>query len=90
MLDHLLDPDSPSKKELWLERKVEERTIEIQDLLDDLEDLPEWFQEVVDWNTVEERLSNEFAEQWEEDQAEAVISAWEERQEALDAECRGW
>lgn len=90
MLDHLLDPDSPSKKELWIEQKVEERIVEIQDLLDGLEDLPEWFQEVVDWNKVEERLSSEFAEQWEEDQAEAVISAWEERQEALDAECRGW
>lgn len=90
MLDHLLEPDSPSKEELWLEKKVEERMIQIQDLLDGLEGLPEWFQEVVDWDTVEERLNDEFVKQWEEDQAEAEISAWEDRQAALDAECRGW
>lgn len=90
MLDHLLEPDTPGQEELWLEQKVEERMTEIQDLLDSLEDLPEWFQEVVDWDKVEDRLSEEFAKQLEEDKAEAEIAAWEDRQAARDAECYGW
>lgn len=63
---------------------------EIQDLLDSLEELPEWFQEVVNWEEVEDRLDEEFVKQLEEDKAEAEISAWEDRQAARDAECYGW
>lgn len=90
MLDHLINPDEPSKQEEWVEKKVEVRMTEVQDLLDSLENLPKWFQEVVDWEAVEERLSDDFANQWKEDQAEAEISAWEDRQAAQDAECFGW
>lgn len=90
MLDHLLEPDSPSKEELWLEQKLEERMTGIQVSLDNLAGLPKWFHEVVDWVTVEERLSKELAQQLEEDKAEAAISAWEDRQAAQTAECFGW
>lgn len=88
MLDHLLNPDSPSKDELWIEEKVEERLCELQDTVDN--ELPEWFQEYVDWEAIEVRLVEEFTQRLEEKKDEAAISAWEDRQAAQDAECYGW
>lgn len=77
MLDHLIDPDRLSAKEEWVEAQVEREYNDIERFVS--RDLPIWFDSCVNWTEVEDRLREQFSQQWDEDEAERQISEWEDR-----------
>lgn len=79
MLDHLLEPDVESSEDLWVEARVEERVIKLQDTMDKTKDLPEWLQDYVDWDAVSKHLDEVFRLQLKEEQFEADVLALEAR-----------
>lgn len=89
MLDHLINPDEPSKYEEWVEKRADERLDELLDIVA-MSDLPDWFDSCIDWDSVRSELYAQAIREYEEMKAEAEISAWEDRQAAQDAECFGW
>lgn len=63
----------------WVENKVEATIISFLDVLNDRSVLPNWFEDMVDWDSVEKILSQHFSQQWEEQKTERSISDFEDR-----------
>lgn len=83
MLDYLLDMDTPSKKEAWVESRVEDQLGVIEDefgFFSESEGIPSWFNDYVDWESIQDRLKDEAEDQWDKEMEEAKISAWEDKQ----------
>lgn len=81
MLDHLIEPDLPSKKDIWVEQRVEELLDEFQEELVSfnlgrfgLDD------DCVDFDLVRRHFLEQASEEWEEDQINHAITAWENAQ----------
>lgn len=63
----------------WVENKVEATIISFLDVLNDRSVFPNWFEDMVDWDSVEKTLSQHFSQQWEEQKTERSISDFEDR-----------
>lgn len=81
MLDHLIEPDVPSKKELWVTQRVEELLEQFQEELV-LFDLDRFGldEDCIDLDLVQLRFLAQANDEWEEDQTNAAITAWENAQ----------
>lgn len=66
-------------KSEWVENKVEATIISFLDVLNDRSVFPNWFEDMVDWDSVEKTLSQHFSQQWEEQKTERSISDFEDR-----------
>lgn len=66
-------------KSEWVENKVEATIISFLDVLNDRSVFPNWFEDMVDWDSVEKTLSQHFSQQWEERKTERSISDFEDR-----------
>lgn len=66
-------------KSEWVENKVESTIISFLDVLNDRSVFPNWFEDMVDWDSVEKTLSQHFSQQWEEQKTERSISDFEDR-----------
>lgn len=83
MLDKWLDMDMSSKKDAWVESRVEDQLGVIEDefgLFSESESVPRWFNDYVDWESIQDRLKAEAEDQWDKELEEAKISAWEDKQ----------
>lgn len=81
MLDHLIEPDLPSKKELWVDQRVEELLEQFNDEVGSF-DLSRFGldEDCIDFDLVQRRFLAQANAEWEEDQTNAAITAWENAQ----------
>ena len=73
-MDYMLEPPEPSKKEQWVEDRVEQ-------LIDEgnLERFS-WFEDCIDWDKVCRYLDEIASKEYEDMIGEAQIEAWENKQ----------
>lgn len=81
MLDHLIEPDRSSRKELWVEQRTEELLDEFQEELVSF-DLGRFGldEDCIDFSLVKRQFLAQANEEWEEDETNAAITAWENAQ----------
>lgn len=81
MLDHLIEPDLPSKKDLWVNQRVDELLEQFNAELG-LFDLSRFGldEDCINFDLVERMFIVQAIDEWEEDQTNTAITAWENAQ----------
>lgn len=64
-----------NKQEQYIDDHFDDRMAEILKVFNQL---PDWFDDAVDWDKVEDRLVDELIEEYENDKADDEIAAWED------------
>lgn len=83
-MDYMLEPPEPSKKDEWVEKKVDEWLDSVELLIDEEATAtlyPVNLYDYFDWDKLEIDLVKRAEEAYHEMIGEAKISAWEDKQE---------